>query len=220
MLPLLRTTTCLQLRSTGGRPSRSIAALSILQQCEAASDIEWDDRVDFQSRFSPEEKGWQVKVEWKPSKYGTGVFSCEDIPQHTVLRVGEIGRNLLGFENPDDLVAFAGEEPAKWRYLQDYLWGLYTEADERGYQLSSSSSMWVGMWIPGNGLNHSTEPNTMYRDFGAGRLNLVALTDITAGDELFDDYRRHGIAPEWLKEFASSKGLSLNFADCNDFVDL
>jgi len=105
-----------------------------------------------------------------------------------------------------------------------------------------------GMWIPGNGLNHSPNPNTVYRpvfeDDDDRRQNLIgidliALDDIGAGEEMTDDYRRHGLAPKWIVEDfllpSSNKDggdvdrsgtggtgdaikMSLNFADCNDFV--
>jgi len=74
-----------------------------------------------------------------------------------------------------------------------------------------------GMWIPGNGVNHNETPNTVYKATPDG-INLVALVDIKADDELFDDYRRHGTSSPWLKEFARIHNVTLNFADCNDFV--
>ena len=70
---------------------------------------------------------------------------------------------------------------------------------------------------PGNGLNHSEMPNTVYRKADNG-INLVTIKDCRKGDELFDDYRRHGLAPKWLLEFAAKYEVSLNFSDCNDFV--
>lgn len=46
------------------------------------------------------------------------------------------------------------------------------------------------MRIPGNGLNHNESPNTVYREHSEQGTNagvsLVALTDITKGDELYD----------------------------------
>jgi hypothetical protein len=52
-------------------------------------------------------------------------------------------------------------------------------------------------------------------DYG---INIVSIEDIYAGDELFDDYRRHGVAPRWLRNFSIKHKIHLNFADCNDFV--
>ena len=49
-------------------------------------------------------------------------------------------------------------------------------------------------------------------------IDLVALTDIRSGDELLDDYRRHGAPPAWALTFAEKFGISMNFAGCNDFV--
>ena len=79
------------------------------------------------------------------------------------------------------------------------------------------------MWCPGIGLDHSPAPNTAYRvapDGGtAVSINLVAIEDVRKGEELLDDYRRHGTAPEWLLVFAEKYNVKLNFAECNDFVE-
>lgn len=199
----------------------SLSTLSILErhQSTPGAPIDWDNRIDLQSRFSLEEKGWKVQVEWKPSAYGVGLFAAEDIPNHTVLRVGQVGDNLLRFETADDLTKFAGDDASKWRYLQDYLWGLYLDTDDQGYPMGNSTRMRVGMWVPGNGLNHNAVPNTVYRVVGETEIHLVALAGIKEGDELWDDYRRHGVAPKWLKEIANAEKLTLNFPDCNDFVE-
>jgi hypothetical protein len=139
--------------------------------------------------------------------------------------------------------AASSQYDARLRYVQDYLWGYYPShrTDERGYPNGTTTveddERFFGMWIPGNGLNHHHTPNTVYRndrDFFTthsltttnvhrnpknAALYLVALTDIQAGDELFDDYNRHGRAPPlWLKNYAAEKNMTLNFADCNDFV--
>lgn len=113
-----------------------------------------------------------------------------------------------------------GEYDARLRYVSDYLWGFTTQGtDERGYvDRNEEEKRFYGMWIPGNGLNHSPNPNTVYRTTQDG-INLVALTDVQAGSELYDDYRRHGRAPEWLLDFARDYQVTLNFSECNDFVN-
>jgi hypothetical protein len=79
-------------------------------------------------------------------------------------------------------------------------------ADERGYDddddettSEKETNRFFGMWVPGNGLNHNREPNTVYRPAAQGGtdvgIHLVALRDIEQGEELFD-YRRHGTAPQ------------------------
>jgi hypothetical protein len=117
-------------------------------------------------------------------------------------------------------------------YVKDYLWAFNPHADERGYDIinksgiaapdddddDDDSSRFFGMWVPGNGLNHSREPNTVYKKTDQG-IDLVALRDIADGEEMLDDYRRHGTAPRWLLEFADKYQVTLNFAECNDFVD-
>jgi hypothetical protein len=121
---------------------------------------------------------------------------------------------------------------ARLSYVADYLWGFDPVADEGGYAYKRSSSndesdgvdapRFFGMWVPGNGLNHSPQPNTVYRPAQGGTdegIHLMALTDIQSGDELFDDYRRHGHAPPWLLDFSTKYQVGLNFAECNTFVN-
>jgi hypothetical protein len=205
------------------------------------SSLDWDDRIGLQRKWTNPEKGWQVAVDWRPTPFGAGLFAAEDIPKDTILRVGRLGVNLIEFKSGEEIESFCNnsasasagasaatphEYAARLRYVKDYLWGLNKEADERGYDLDLnqvSPDRFFGMWIPGNGLNHNIEPNTVYRPSFAkegGIIDLVALCDISQDDELFDDYRRHGTAPEWLKAFSSTHNVTLNFAGCNDFVDV
>ena len=182
-------------------------------------------------------------VEWRQTPYGAGLFAAQDIPNGTLLRVGRNGINLAQFESIQDIEDFcggAGEDKeiytAKLNYVKDYMWGFSPNTDEHGYDLVTddqalvkkyASERFFGMWCPGNGLNHNTNPNTVYRaatkeNGGKGGtkvgINLVAISDIKAGDELFDDYRRHGSAPHWLLDFAKKYDVTLNFSECNDFV--
>ena len=216
------------------------ARSSVIDAALALSDdnkktiIRWDDRKALQSTWTNAEKGWQVEVEWKDTPYGVGLFSAQDIPQGTLLRVGQIGQNLVQFRNVAQMEDFlqANNVPqnsplyqARLRYVADYLWGFYLKADQAGYPLDEQQAedhRFYGMWVPGNGLNHSHEPNTVYRTSPKGiveGIDLIALTNVRRGDELFDDYKRHGQAPAWLKEFGLANKVNLNFADCNDFVD-
>jgi SET domain-containing protein len=179
-----------------------------------------------------QEKGWKVAVEWKMTPFGVGLFAAESIPSGTVLRQGVIGRNLLQFRKQGDIESFCRvasndemEYRARLKYVSDYLWGFHLVADEKWYPYDrfEKRERFFGMWIPGNGLNHNNEPNTVYvphknTDTDLIGINLVALGDIKADEELYDDYRRHGSAPKWLRDFAIRKEISLNFAECNDFV--
>eukprot|EP00658_Telonema_sp_P-2_P084733 TRINITY_DN9492_c0_g1_i3.p2 TRINITY_DN9492_c0_g1~~TRINITY_DN9492_c0_g1_i3.p2 ORF type:complete len:121 (-),score=18.09 TRINITY_DN9492_c0_g1_i3:98-460(-) len=97
-------------------------------------------------------------------------------------------------------------------YVSDYFYG---------FNPGESSQMWYGIWVPGNGLNHSILPNTVYRTAEGGvelGIDLVALTDIYDGDEMLDDYRRHGSPPDWAAEFSEEFGVTMNFSGYNDFV--
>jgi hypothetical protein len=193
------------------------------------SDFDWSDRIGLQTRLSLTEKGWQVAVDWRPTPYGAGLFSNQDIPKGTVLRRGIFGVNLMQFSSIADIDVFCKLDPVSEKdrrdYVKDYLWGFSKYTDEEGYALDAKADVddptgtrrIYAMWIPGNGLNHSPEPNTVYVESSEG-IDLVALSGISSGTELYDDYRRHGRAPEWLKEFSKLHNVTLNFADCNDFV--
>lgn len=180
--------------------------------------IDWDDRLGVQAQFSLETKGWAVSVEWKTTPaFGVGLFALEAIDEGTVLRQGILGRNLVEFQSVADIDDFVGGDAARLHYVADYMWGFYRDADYSGYP-KTTDDRFYGMWIPGNGLNHSPEPNSVYRTSPQG-IDLIALTPIQAGDEIYDDYRRHGEAPAWLKQWGKDSDVMLNFADCNDFVE-
>ena len=216
------------------RSASSIIEEALSSDQHQNNRIDWDDRKALQGTWENTEKGWEVEVEWNDTPYGIGLFAAQDIPQGTLLRSGRMGQNLMKFETVTQIEDFLRAHHvlpnsplyhARLRYVADYLWGFYLKADNDGYPLKEEEEgdrhRFYGMWVPGNGLNHSHKPNTVYRTspkgIGCG-INLVALSDVRRGDELFDDYTRHGPAPEWLKEFAIAYKVNLNFADCNDFV--
>jgi len=109
---------------------------------------------------------------------------------------------------------------ARAGYVSDYLYGFDPNAE--GAPEGARLPWFHGVWIPGHGLNHSPDANTVYKPAASSGelqdIDLLTLKDVKAGDELTDDYRRHGSAPQWAKEFASKHGVTLNFAGCNDFV--
>lgn len=229
-------------QSNNSHEKKIIRVLESIQQGKKI--IDWNDRMNLQSQWTMAEKGWNVQVEWKATEYGVGLFAGEDIPAETIMRRGIFGYNLFEVQNVNDIERFCGagdetssssnhdEYKARLRYVSDYLWGFDPNADQRGYPINSSSTMenwFFGFWIPGNALNHNNDPTMVYRSWtttfedvkqkNAAGINVVALRDITKGEQIFDDYRRHGVAPQWLREFALSKSnMTLNFAECNDFV--
>jgi hypothetical protein len=206
--------------------------ISVMDAMEGA---DWTNRLNFQAKWSNKDKGWQVAVEWKNTPFGVGLFAAQDITDGTIIRIGKNGFNLVQFQGVLDIESFCNEgqgdaeHHARLHYVSDYLWGYsYKNTDSRGYDIEpledkdSIEDRFFGMWIPGNGLNHKPTPNTVYRTRKGGTedgIVLVALGDITKGDELYDDYRRHGRAPQWLLDFSKAKQVSLNFAECNDFVE-
>lgn len=225
---------------TNSQPSldsvHPVPVLDILNQCSDPDT--WSNRILLQNRFSLPEKGWRVDVVWNETpNYGVAVFANQDIAKGTVLRTGYLHFNLFPLASTIDIETFCSGSlhddttshsyHQRLKYVQDYLWGYFSSSctDEQGYRYPISGSeeaRFFGMWIPGNGLNHHPNPNTVYRDLPGGPLQegiqLVALTDIAKGEELLDDYKRHGTSPMWLRRFAQEKNITLNFADCNDFV--
>lgn len=185
----------------------------------SARSIDWDDRVRLQESWSNAEKGWLLDVEWQETPFGAGAFAMQDITPGTILRQGIPGVNMMRFQSAAELRAFCQRDPSMVSYISDYLYGFDPDGNEGG--------PWHGIWVPGNGLNHSPKPNTIYRVAAAaagkeasadGGINLHAMTSIRAGDELVDDYRRFGRAPAWAIEFAEEHSIPLVFAECNDFV--
>jgi hypothetical protein len=59
-------------------------------------------------------------------------------------------------------------------------------------------------WIPCNYFNHSSEPNVVLAlpPSHDGRMYIVALRDIDAGEELFQDYRSFSM-PTWFRALCS-----------------
>lgn len=164
-------------------------------------------------------------MEWKRTPFGAGVFANEDIAKGTTLRFGKIGRNLLRFDLAEDVVDFCcagGAMPLAPRvaYVSDYFYGFDPNAEV--LDAANPLPWFYGVWIPGNGLNHSPTPNVLYKcargGIGVG-IDLTALTDISSGDELLDDYRRFGPPPPWAQAAAKQlKMPGMNFAGSNDFV--
>ena len=189
-----------------------------------SSAIDWNDRIGLQNCWSIKEKGWLVNVEWKETLHGTGVFAKQDIAAGAILRHGRCGSNLLRFQNVDEITAFCEDAEGVLKqelvaYVSDYFYGF--NPNQKSDAIVAHQDMWYGIWVPGNGLNISEQPNTVYQVPPEGLetgIDLCALTDVKKGGELFDDYRRHGTAPTWAKDFAGQLGVSLNFAGCNDFV--
>ena len=199
----------------------------LVNTLRTATAVDWDNRIALQKLWSNSEKGWRVEVEWRNTPYGVGLFAAQDISGGTILRTGIIGCNLMQFTTVDDIQAFCeisiDEYDSRLRYVSDYLWGFTTcGTDEKGYLVNShqdEENRFYGMWIPGNGLNHDENPNTVYCTTKDG-IDLVALQHIESGSELYDDYRRHGQAPDWLLEFARDYQVAtLNFPECNTFVN-
>ena len=150
--------------------------------------VDWNDRVKLQSRWSNDDKGWRVSVEWRQTTYGAGVFAMQDIAAGTILRHGRIDTNLKQFKSAQEMRDFckddsgcectAGTNSALVAYVGDYFYGFNPGVGET----------WYGIWVPGNGLNHSEDANTVYLAAEGGLttgINLVALTDVRAGTDAF-----------------------------------
>ena len=117
--------------------------------------LDWNDRIGLQDRFTLEEKGWKVQVDWRSTPYGAGLFSTQDIEAGEILRRGILGVNLKEFTSIadiDDFCRTSGEtteiagdsnndtgHKAKLGYIKDYLWGFNKDADDRGYDKTTQS---------------------------------------------------------------------------------
>jgi hypothetical protein len=196
----------------------------LVNSLQSKFSVNWDDRVSLQENWTNKSKGWQVNVEWKLGPFGAGVFATQDISAGTLLRYGRCGYNQMQFKSAEDIEAFCRDEdtgdlkPALVSYVSDYFYGFNPNDGRTGDDVAA---MWYGIWVPGNGLNHSETPNTVYRLSPGGvavGIDLVALTDVRSGDELVDDYRRHGKAPSWAANFAEKLSISMNFEGSNNFV--
>ena len=212
----------------GKRASSTASSSLISNTIDSIDSVNWDDRIGLQSAWSNPEKGWQVDVEWKTTPYGAGLFAKQDMKTGTILRIGRTEKNLMQFKTAGEMKSFCEQGtgkaiPAVVSYVSDYFYGFdpnYNQIDEKNPS-SGQLPVWYGIWVPGNGLNHGIEPNTVYRTAAQGishGIDLVALTDIASGDELLDDYRRHGKPPAFALEFSQQFGIDMNFVGCNDFV--
>eukprot|EP00462_Mataza_sp_D1_P023531 CAMPEP_0175143718 /NCGR_PEP_ID=MMETSP0087-20121206/13642_1 /TAXON_ID=136419 /ORGANISM="Unknown Unknown, Strain D1" /LENGTH=206 /DNA_ID=CAMNT_0016427927 /DNA_START=56 /DNA_END=676 /DNA_ORIENTATION=+ len=202
---------------------------------------DWDNRVTLQAKWTAPEKGWKIGVEWKETQWGTGVFATEDVTKGSILRTGKTGINLLQFGSLEDVLSFVTENHdndlgeslsmPRVNYVSDYLYAFDPNAElsdkgtehynYRALHAPDQLSRFFGIWVPGNGLNHSPQPNVVYLTAPGGTdkgINLHALKNIRAGEELFDNYNRFGAPPPWAEQFSKKFGVTLNFAGYNNFV--
>jgi hypothetical protein len=223
--------------------SEKESRLDIVSVLDDNVTLDWNDRIGIQNSYTLKQKGWKRNVEWKETPYGAGLFANKYIPKGAILRVGILDVNLKQFTSVEDIDAFCHQKTsdeevndndddvhARRNYVKDYLYGFYYDTDENGYYLdfgkpessvdddeSEQNRRLIGMWGPGNGLNHNEHPNAMYVATDVG-INLIAMKDIETGTEIVDDYRRFGRSPKWLKPFAEEHNVTLVFEGSNDFV--
>jgi hypothetical protein len=188
----------------------------------ASLKLNLDDRLTLQSCWTDIEKGWLVAVERRRTQdAGLALFAKENILKGQVLRQTIIGKNLVRFRNKEDICTFLKTFPSEMqgsvcKYIADYTFGLNgLEGGEYFY----------GLFFPGNGPNHSKERNSglqyVYSSDGqVVGLNYVALDNIDAGQEIWDDYSLFGEAPSWLMEWHAEhcQQLKLTFPGTNDYV--
>lgn len=106
--------------------------------------LDWSDRIGLQSKWTLEEKGWYVQVEYRETPFGAGVFAMEDIPANTILRKGILNRNLVEFQTIQDIEEFCQKDQKLLDYVADYMWGFDPKQEERG---NVSNPSFFGMWV-------------------------------------------------------------------------
>eukprot|EP00494_Astrolonche_serrata_P011385 UN11468 len=80
----------------------------------------WSNRLNMQSMYSLEERGWQISVYWKQSEIpnaGIALFANQDVPKGTIMRKFIVDQRMLIFEDENDL-PFLNE--LTLQYLADY----------------------------------------------------------------------------------------------------
>lgn len=164
--------------------------------------------------------GFQIRTEVKASQIpggGRGRYVLEDVPAGTVVRHTTLvpGSEVTHGLKPGTTVRTTEESTLTAVFDMPDVEGLPTTLE----QIANFCGTPVGLtednpytfhWTPCNYFNHSAEPNVEIQH-GRGEeagthILVVAVRDIRAGEELFQDYRLfHN--PVWFKEFCKRQGV-------------
>ena len=198
-----------------------------LLQKYVTDGVWWDSYTELQHSMTLHEKGWRVKVYWaddfEDGQYiGLGVFAGENIPKGTVMRVAEIGVNIVLFNRTTNLPPLHKVEKSKMADTD--VDGKKTADHLKNYGFKCPCHVGGGgddmmVFLPGNAVNHRIGGNTglLCRKNGT---DVIALRDITEGEPLRSDYNTFGRAPRWYTEvLKESLGTDeCTFAGLNEYV--
>jgi len=152
--------------------------------------------------------GWRTELaEVRESQvHGLGIFAVTDIPEGTVWWSADVADTITISRAQFETLASSASSPASD--------ALMSGIQEYSIYLAALDLM---VLIPDNGryVNHADEPNSGAQVIGT-QLRSVALRDITAGEEITEDYATYdhcpwaGIAPEF-HDATVEPGLMISF---------
>jgi len=161
----------------------------------------WADGIQMQNAYSLEAKGWKVQIAWRESTItgaGTGCFVEEDVNKGQLLRVAQTGKNLIRLREESDL-------PKNMSSItKNYFSNSCAQIDD-----------FVFILVPGNGFNHSSDPNVEAIVADEETLHVLAVKDMKAETELSWNHDTFGEPPQYLKEFAKNEEIELVFSGKN-----
>ena len=164
----------------------------------------WKDRIKMQSLYSLEDKGYKKKVYWEKSTIDSsfaGIFAEEYIMKGEIIRVLEKDVTMIVFNGKEDL-------PPLTETFMDYFPEYIGSTDDICH-----------MFVPGIGCNHHvTKANIWFEKYSDRIVHVIALKDISKGEELLHDYHDNGTPPEWLSNFAKEHNKHLNYKEFCDFI--
>ena len=161
------------------------------------------------------EKGWKVNVLWKDQFLGgkcigIGLFAQQDIPEGSILRIGKFGHDILIYNRETNIPDITN--PGTLEHLANYSIVCPCQMVKGGDDMV--------LWLPGVGINHSTNPNCMVLCTVNG-MCIISIQDIKDGEALVLDYNSFGSVPTWYEIMLRN---NLGTATCvfpgaNDYVN-
>ena len=170
--------------------------------------------------------GWRVKTTVEKSAIpaaGSGRYVQEDVPKGAVIRETVlVNASSTGCElrpgttvvcrNLEELLStFQVDEadpPAKNAKTIEQIANFCATTDNlrtAGEKFEQA----LFSWVPCNYINHQADRanvTVLLESPGQSKTFIIALRDIAAGEELYEDYRKFSV-PSWFKEFLRSRSL-------------
>jgi len=184
------------------------------------------------------ESGFLVNTEVKDSTVvdaGRARFVTEDVKEGTIIRATKLVDAKQGLPLPGTTLVSTAKEMLMEAMSYDDVEGLPTNKEQivnfAGTPFNVEEDNGVTYhWVPCNYFNHSGNPNVILAlpPKADGMVYAVALRDILAGEELFQDYREFRLPPwfmsmcnEWKLTSTQSLGMQIDgMADFTSQRDL